>query len=191
MIGTGVALGALTSGGSESAVRPSAAATAPAPAPEPEPLRLCGNDASNLLAAMATLPSGVQAQIGESLSPRLGDWLGRLVLFVDERALPPAPGSTTLGTILTRVSREDRDVVMRALPIEDQPTVAAAEQSAAFASLVSGTPRVDVVGSQREAMPVGRRFDRPRSQHPAQPDDRTLHDLAPRVRRGFTPERFG
>jgi hypothetical protein len=138
VIGAGTALGALTSAGSDSAVRQFAAAAAPAPAPEPEPLRLCGNDATNLLAAFATMPAGVQAQIGETLSPELGDWLGRLVLLIDERALPPAPDSTTLGTILTRLTREDRDVVMRALPIEQRPAVAATEQSAAFASLVSG-----------------------------------------------------
>jgi hypothetical protein len=100
---------------------------------------LCGNDVTNLLTAIAALPPSVQAQVVGSLSPDLADWLGHLALYVDPNELPPAPDPTTLGQILTRLVRADRNTIMDALPVEQQPTVTAAEQSAAMANFVSGT----------------------------------------------------
>jgi hypothetical protein len=134
-IGVGVGLASLTSGESESVVRRSAPATVPAPAP----VRLCGHDVTNLLAAVASMPPSMQAQVAGTLSPDLANGVGNLALLVEPSQLPPAPDTATLGGILTRLSRHDRNAIINGLPVERQAEVAAAEQSQAGASFVSGT----------------------------------------------------
>ena len=135
-IGVGVVVAALASGGSEPAVRRSAPAAVPAPAP----VRLCGHDVTNLLAAVVAMPPSVQAQVVGTLSPDLANGLGNLALSVEPSRFPPAPDNATLGGILTRLDLHDRNTIMNGLPVEQQPEVAAAEQSAASASFVLGLP---------------------------------------------------
>jgi hypothetical protein len=133
-LGVGVAVGTLTSGGSESVVHRSASATPPAPAV----VHLCGNDVTNLLATIGAMPPSVQAQVVGSLSPDLANGLGNLALSVEPSRFPPAPDNATLGGILTRLDRSDRNAIMNGLPVDQQPEVAASEQSASVASFISG-----------------------------------------------------
>jgi hypothetical protein len=136
-LGVGAGVAALTTGGTETTVRH--VAPAPATMPASTIANLCGNDVTNLLTAIAAMPPSVQAQVVGSLSPDLADGLGHLALFADPNQLPPAPGPATLGQILTRLVLADRNTIMDALPVEQQPTVTAAEQYAATANFVVGT----------------------------------------------------
>ena len=135
-VGVGVGVVQLTSGGLEPVARRSAPATAPAP----EPVRLCGHDVTNLLATIAAMPPSVQAQVVGTLSPDLANGLGNLALYVEPNQLRTVPDSATLGGILTRLDRHDRNAIMNALPVEQQETVAAAEYLAAGSSFMSGAP---------------------------------------------------
>jgi hypothetical protein len=130
-IGAGLGIAALASGGSESAVSRSAPATPPA-----RVIGLtCPSDVQNLLSAVVAMPPSVSAQVIRSLSPDLSQGLGNLALFVEPSRLPPAPDATTLGQLLARLDRGDRNAVMSGLPAEQRAAVAAAvEQSAVFAS---------------------------------------------------------
>jgi hypothetical protein len=133
-LGVGVGVTTLTSGRSESVVYRSASATTPAPAV----IHLCGNDVTNLLATIGAMPPSVQAQVVGSLSPDLANGLGNLALTVEAPDSLPAPDNTTLGGILTRLDRSDRNAIMNGLPVDQQPEVASSEQSASAASFISG-----------------------------------------------------
>jgi hypothetical protein len=109
---------------------PSASRATPAPEPAPEALRICGNDATNLLAVIATMPPTVQAQVVASLSHPLSNGLGSLALHIDPSGLPPGPDSATLGVIMTRLDLFDRAAIEAALPVEQRSAVLAAEQKA-------------------------------------------------------------
>jgi hypothetical protein len=137
-LGVGVGVAALTSEGSESTVHRSAPPTAATPAPTVT--RLCGNDMTNLLAAIAALPPSVQAQVVGTLSHDLSDGLGHLALNVDPTQLPPPPDPATMGAILSRLGRADRDAIIIGLPTEQRPAVETAEQSAAYASAMEAPP---------------------------------------------------
>jgi hypothetical protein len=112
----------------------------PAPEPAPAALRNCGNDASNLLAVIRTMPPTVQAQLVANLSHPLSDGLGSLASNIDPSALPPAPDATTLGAIMTRLELDDRAVIEAALPVEQRHAVLVAEQSAEGAVYLTGVP---------------------------------------------------
>jgi hypothetical protein len=131
------AVAALASGGSESGV--SEHAVAEPAALVAAPLRLCANDAGNLLATMRTMPPTVQAQVVASLSRPLSDGLGTLASNIDPSALPPTPDAATLGAILTRVDRHDRLAILDGLPEEQSMAVANAWQSANTAEFLSST----------------------------------------------------
>jgi hypothetical protein len=132
-VAVGAVVTALESGGTGSTVRQAAPA-----APVPPALRLCGNDTANLLGAMATMPPSAQAHVAASLSPVLGDAVGSLAMFVDPAGLT-APDSTTLGQILTRVSREDRATIISGLSEAQQSAVSAAWQRANTVEYLSST----------------------------------------------------
>jgi hypothetical protein len=132
-IGVGVAVNSIGSGGSETSVQQAAPA-----APVPAELQLCGNDATNLVGAIATMPGSVQAQVMGTLSPGLSDFLGHLVLNIDPTGLT-APDSTTLGMILTRVSQADRNTIVNHLPDEQGAAVAASWKSANVREYLSST----------------------------------------------------
>ena len=132
-VGVGVAVDSIGSGGSETSVEQAAPA-----APVPPALQLCGNDATNLLGAIATMPGTVQAQLMGTLSPGLSDVLGHLVLNIDPKGLT-APDSTTLGMILTRVSQADRNTIVSHLPDEQGAAVAASWKSANVREYLSST----------------------------------------------------
>jgi hypothetical protein len=125
-IGVAALVVSVASGESE----PSVPRATAAPEPVPASLRICGNDATNLLAAIRTMPPTVQAQVVASLSHPLSDGLGTLASNIDPSALPPAPDATTLGAIMTRLELDDRAVVEAALPDEQRHAVLVAEQSA-------------------------------------------------------------
>jgi hypothetical protein len=135
-IGVGAAIAALSSGGSESSVRQAA----PAAAPVPPSLMLCGNDATNLVATMATLPGNVQAEVVGKLSPQLANAIGTLASYTDASALPPAPDTTTLGAVLTRVGQADRNTIIASLPADQGAAVSEAWQSANTREYLSSTP---------------------------------------------------
>jgi hypothetical protein len=132
-IGVGVAVTALDSGGTDAPVQQAAPA-----APVPPALQLCGNDATYLVAAVATMPGEVQAQVGANLSPALADALGHLAMFLDPSQLQ-TPDSATLGAIMTRVSREDRNAILSGLPEEQRAAAAASWQRANMAEYLSST----------------------------------------------------
>jgi hypothetical protein len=132
-IGVGVAVNSIGSGGSETSVQQAAPA-----APVPPGLQLCGNDATNLVGAIATMPGSVQAQVMGTLSAGLSDALGHLVLSIDPTRLT-VPDSTTLGMILTRVSRADRNTIVNHLPDEQGAAVAASWKSANVREYLSST----------------------------------------------------
>ena len=129
-IGAGLGIAALASGGSESAVSRSAPATPPAGVMGVT----CPSDVQNLLSAIAAMPPSVHAQVVGRLSPDLRNGLGNLVLFADPSQQPPAPDAITLGQILARLDRVDRNVVMSGLPAEQRAAVAAAAEQSAVAS---------------------------------------------------------
>ena|SRR5947209_13274469 len=132
-IAVGAAITALDSGGSGTSVQEAAPA-----APVSPTLQLCGNDVTNLLAAIATMPGSVQAEVAANLSPVLADAIGRPALFVDPSRLQ-APDSATLGAIMTRVSRQDRTTILNGLPAEQRVAAAASWQRANVAEYLSST----------------------------------------------------
>jgi hypothetical protein len=129
----GAAVTALESGGTGSSVQQAAPAAPVAPT-----LQLCGNDVTNLLGAIATMPPSAQARVGASLSPVLADAIGGPAMYVDPGSLT-APDSTTLGQILTRVSNQDRDTIITGLPGEQVSAVSASWQRANMAEYLSST----------------------------------------------------
>jgi hypothetical protein len=136
-IGVAAAVAAITSAGSESSVlEPEVSGQR---VPIAASLRLCGNDPANLLATILTMPPTVQAQVIASLSDRLSDGLGGLASNIDPSVRPPAPDSSTLGGILTRVDGADRTTILDGLPVEQRAAVAAAWQSANTAEFLSST----------------------------------------------------
>jgi hypothetical protein len=136
-IGVAAALAAITSAGSESGVPELEVSEQPVPIAAS--LRLCGNDPANLLATIRTMPPTVQAQVVASLSGPLSDGLGTLASNIDPSALPPTPDPATLGAILTRVDRHDRNTILGGLPEESRTTVTAAWQAANTAEFLSST----------------------------------------------------
>ena len=132
-IAVGAVLSSVGSGGSEPSVQQAAPAAPVAPT-----LQLCGNDPANLLAAIATMPATVQAQLMGTLSPVLSDALDHIALNVDPAALT-APDDATLGTIMTRLSRADRDAIVDALPAERGAAVMASWRSNNVREFLSST----------------------------------------------------
>jgi len=133
-----IAVGAVVSsvgsgGGSEPLVQRAAPAV-----PVPPTLQLCGNDPTNLLAAIATMPATVQAHVMGTLSPVLSDALDHVALNVDPAALT-VPDDATLGTIMTRLSRADRDAIINALPAERAAAVMASWKSNNVREFLSNT----------------------------------------------------
>jgi hypothetical protein len=90
------------------------------------------------VAAIATMPGSVQAEVGANLSPVLADALGHLALNIDPAALT-APDSTTLGAIMTRVGQADRNVILNGLPEAQRVAAAASWQRANTAEYLSST----------------------------------------------------
>ena len=135
-LAVGVGATALTSGGSGSAVSRSTPATPAAGVTG----ALCPSDVENLLSAIAAMPPSVSAQVMASLVPTMSQGLGNLVPYVDPSRLPPPPDATTLGQLLARLDPVDRNAVMSGLPADQQTAVAAAEQSAAEATLFGIPP---------------------------------------------------
>jgi len=132
-IAVGAAVSSVGSGGSEPSVQQATPAVPVSPT-----LQLCGNDTANLLAAIATMPPNVQAEVGANLSPVLEDAIGHLALFVDPSQLR-TPDSATLGAIMTRVSREDRTTILNGLPGQQRVAAAASWQRANVAEFLSST----------------------------------------------------
>lgn len=132
-IGVGVAVTALDSGGTEAPVQQAAPA-----APVPPSLQLCGNDPTYLVAAIATMPGEVQARVVANLSPVLANAIGYLANYLDPGQLQ-APDSATLGAIMTRVSREDRNTILNGLPEGQRAAAAASWQRANMAEYLSSS----------------------------------------------------
>jgi hypothetical protein len=132
-VGVGVAVTALDSGGTQAPVQQAAPTVSVPPTPQ-----LCGNDATYLVAAIATMPGEVQPRVVATLSPVLADALGHLAMYLDPGQLQ-APDSATLGAIMTRVSREDRNTILNGLPEEQRTAAAASWQRANMAEYLSNT----------------------------------------------------
>ena len=98
----------------------------------------CVSDMANLMAALATLPGPSAYVVVRGLSPDLSGGIGSLFGSIDASALPPALDAATLGHVLARLERHDRDVIMLSLPLEQRSVVATEE---ARASLDLGTGR--------------------------------------------------
>jgi hypothetical protein len=133
IIGVGVAVSALDSGGTHAPVQQAAPTV-----PVPPPLQLCGNDPTYLVAAIATMPGEVQARVSANLSPVLADVLGHSAMYLDPGQLH-APDSATLGAIMTRVSREDRTTILNGLPDDQRAAASASWQRANMAEYLSST----------------------------------------------------
>jgi hypothetical protein len=103
----------------------------------PPTLQLCGNDATNLVAAIATMPGAVQADVTSKLSFGLADVLDHVAVNVDPSQLQ-APDGATLGTIMTR-GREEREAILGRLPEERRAAAAASWQRANMAEYLSST----------------------------------------------------
>ena len=108
-LGVGVAVAALVSDGSESAVSRSAPATEVVPVTG----GTCPTDVENLLATIVAMPPSVSAQVVRGMAPDMSQGLGNLVLYIKPGSLPPAPDATTLGALLGRLDPVDRNAVMR------------------------------------------------------------------------------
>jgi hypothetical protein len=132
-----IAVGAVVSSVGSGESGPSVQRAAPA-APVPPSLQLCGNDPTNLLAAIATMPASVQPQVMGTLSPVVSDALDHLALNIDPAALT-APDDVTLGMIMTRLSRADRDTIVNALPKERGAAVMASWKSNTVREYLSST----------------------------------------------------
>jgi hypothetical protein len=113
-------------------VRHSNPVAEPSPAGEP----LCGNDVTNLIGTIGTMPPSVQAQVVGMMSPDLANGLGAVVLAGADK--PPPPDAATLAGIMTRLTPQDRSAVMSGLSAEQQTAVAGAEETVAVGSYASG-----------------------------------------------------
>jgi hypothetical protein len=133
IIGVGVAVSALDSGETQAPVQQAAPTVS-----VPPTLQLCGNDATYLVAAIATMPGEVQARVSTNLSPVLADALGHSAMYLDPGQLR-APDSATLGAIMTRVSREDRATILTGLPDDQRAAASASWQRANMAEYLSST----------------------------------------------------
>ena len=141
-LGVGVAVAALDESGSGSVVHRSA--YVPTPAPEGTASPVCGTDLANVFATIAAMPGDVAAQVVRTLSPELSRFVDSSVMFGGSAGtastLPAPPDTSTLGDLMARLDRADRNAIMSGLPLEQQAAVAAAEQSAAFAYLLGAPP---------------------------------------------------
>jgi hypothetical protein len=128
-IGAVVAVTQLANGGSESVAHPSTAA-----ASSPIPVNACGPEITHLLATVAALPPTVVA----SLSPELAHIVEASVIYNHSPNNFPAPTTAVIGRVLAQLKVDDRNAIMAALPVDQQPAVAAAEAQTADAFAASG-----------------------------------------------------
>jgi hypothetical protein len=127
-IGAVVAVAQLANEGSGSVAHPP-----PAAAPATIRANACGPEMPRLLATIEALPPTAVA----SLSPELAAVVGVLVL--DNHWLnAPAASPETIGRVLAQLERADRNAIMAALPVDQQPAVAAADAQTADAFWASG-----------------------------------------------------
>jgi hypothetical protein len=127
-IGAVVAVAQLANDGSRSVAHPSTAV-----APATIQANACGPEMTHLLATIAPLPPTVVA----SLSPELAAVVGVLVIN-NHWINMPAATPETIGRVLAQLKRADRNAIMAALPVDQQPAVAAAEAQMADAFWASG-----------------------------------------------------
>ena len=132
-IGVGVAAAALVADGSGSVARPSTAA-----APVTVAANACGPEIDNLLATIKALPPAVVA----NLSPRLAHVVEASVIYNQSLKNLPASDAAIIGRVLAQLDLADRNVIMAALPVGQQPAVAAAEMQAAADAWVTGAVAV-------------------------------------------------
>jgi hypothetical protein len=125
----GVAVAQLANEGSGSVSHPSTAA-----APATIPVNACGPEITHLLATVAALPPTVVA----SLSPDLAHIVEASVINNHTPNNFPVPTTATIGRVLAQLTRADRNTIMAALPVDQQPAVAAAEAETADAFSASG-----------------------------------------------------
>ena len=127
-IGAVVAVAQLGNDGSGPLARPST----PAP-PATIHVNACGPETTHLLSTLEALPPTVRAR----LSPELAAVVG--VLVINNHWLNvPAANPQTIGRVLAQLKRPDRNAIMAALPVDQQPAVAAAEAQSADAFWASG-----------------------------------------------------
>jgi hypothetical protein len=127
-IGAVVAVAQLANDGSGSVAHPRAAA-----APATIQANACGPEMTHLLATIEALPPTVVT----SLSPDLAAVAG--ILVANNHSLnTPAATPETIGRVLAQVKRADRNAIMAALPVDQEPAVAAAEAQTADAFWASG-----------------------------------------------------
>ncbi len=138
-IGAVVAVAQLVNDGSGSVAHPPTAA-----APATIQVNACGPEITHLLATIAALPPTVVASLSPELAAVGGDvrsvpGLERGVLVINNHWLNiPAATPETIGRVLAQLKRADRNAIMAALPVDQQPAVAAAEAQTADAFWASG-----------------------------------------------------
>jgi hypothetical protein len=138
-LGVGVAVAALDGSRSGSTVHRSA--YVPMPAADGAASQVCGTDLTNVFATIAAMPGDVAAQVVRALSPELSQFVDSSAMFgASAGTLPAPPDTSTLGDLLARLDRVDRNAIMSGLPGEQQAAVAAAEESAAFSYLLAQPP---------------------------------------------------
>jgi hypothetical protein len=126
-MGAVVAVAQLANDGSGSVAHP------PAAAPATIQANACALEMTHLLATIEVLPPTVVT----SLSPDLAAVAGVLVAH-NHWLTTPAATPETIGRVLAQLKRADRNAIMAALPVDQQPAVAAAEAQTADAFWASG-----------------------------------------------------
>ena len=128
-IGGVVAVAQLANDGSGSVAHPPTAA-----APATIQVNACGPEITHLLATIAALPPTVVA----SLSPELAHIVEASVIYNHSPNNFRAPNTETIGLVLAQLKLADRNAIMAALPVDQQPAVATAEAQTADALWAPG-----------------------------------------------------